>query len=131
MASRGLLDDDEFRRKKQEYKTTLEKLQAEQADTSYRVKNWYEIATKTFETLLYAGEKFKDGDLGNKKDVLQAIGQNPKLLNGKILITPNEWLIPVAQHAKRIRAELDKVRTEPLQIQKASEEAIRLNWCRV
>jgi site-specific DNA recombinase len=108
MASRGLLDDEEYQAKKQALKADLKQLHSEQADTAYRVKNWYEIATQTFEKLTYAGEKFKTGDIGNKKDTLLAIGQNPKLMDGKLLITPNEWLTPVAKNAKRIRAELEK-----------------------
>lgn len=95
-----------------------------------RVENWYEFATITFEKPTYAGEKFVSGDLGNKKDILLAIGQNPTLLDRKLQITPNEWLIPVAKNAKRIRAELEKVRTLPQQIQKASEEALMSEWCR-
>lgn len=129
MASRGLLDDDEYQAKKQSLKADLKRLHEEQADTAHRVKNWFEIATQTFEKLTYAGEKFKNGDVGNKKDILLAIGQNPRLMNGQLEITPNEWLKPVANHAKRIRAELEKVRTLPQQIQKASEEAIMSEWC--
>ncbi len=67
--------------------------------------------------------------VGDKKDILLAIGQNPVMADGKLEITPNEWLIPVAQSAKGIREALERVRTEPQQIQKASEEALSLNWC--
>jgi len=56
-----------------------------------------------------------------------AVGQNPILTDGKLTITPNEWLIPVAKSVKVLRADLEKVRTEPLQTQKASEEAVRSN----
>ncbi len=131
MASRGLLDDEEYQTKKQTLKADIKRLHDEQADTAHRVKNWFEIATHTFEKLTYAGEKFQAGDVGNKKDILLAIGQNPKLMDGKLEITPNIWLIPVANSAKRIRDELEKVRTMPQQIQKASEEALMSEWCRV
>ncbi len=131
MASRGLLDDDEYQLKKLALKADIKRLHDEQADTAHRVKNWFEIATQTFEKLTYAGEKFKTGDIGNKKDILLAIGQNPTLMDGKLEITPNDWLIPVAKNAKRIRGELEKVRTMPQQIQKASEEALMSEWCRV
>ena len=131
MASRGLLDDDEYQAKKQLLKEDLKRLQDEQADTAHRVKNWYETATKTFEKLVYANDKFESGDLGTKKDILLAIGQNPTLMNKELMITPNEWLIPVAKNAKRIRTELEKVRTLPQQMQKASEEALLSEWCRV
>jgi site-specific DNA recombinase len=129
MATRGLISDDEYKVKNAALKVSLKKLQEEQADTAHRVKSWYEIATDTFEKLTYAGKKFKDGDVATKKDLLLAIGENPVLMNGKLGIEHHEWLIPVRQNAKRLRAELDKVRTLPQQIQKASEEALRTEWC--
>lgn len=131
MATSGLISDSEYKAKNIALKAELKRLQEEQADTTHRVKNWYEIATATFEKLLYAGEKFKTGDVGNKKDILLAIGESPILLNGQLEVKHHEWLIPVRQHAKRIRSELEKVRTMPQQIQKASEEALRTEWCRV
>lgn len=129
MATRGLLTDDEFKSKSESLKVILSRLQEEQADTAHRVKNWYETATTTFEKITGAMEKFSNGDLADKKDVLLAIGQNPVLVDRKLQITPNIWLEPVAKNAKSFRAELEKVRTEPQQTQKASEEALRLKWC--
>ena len=129
MATRGLINDDEYKAKSKVLKTDLKRLQDEQADTSHRVKNWYEIAESTFEKLTYAGDKFKNGDIANKKDVLLAIGERPVLLDGQLQITPHPWLQPVAKSAKGMRAELEKVRTLPQQIQKASEEALRTQWC--
>lgn len=129
MATRGLLTDDEFKLKSESLKTTLSRLHEEQADTADRVKNWYETATTTFEKLTRAMEKFSNGDLADKKDVLLAIGQNPVLVDRKLQITPNKWLEPVAKNAKSFREALEKVRTEPEQIQKDSEESLSLQWC--
>jgi DNA invertase Pin-like site-specific DNA recombinase len=131
MATRGLIEDTDFKAKSEALKKVLKNLQDEQSDNAYRVKNWYEFVTDTFEKFTYAGKKFTDGDLGHKRDILLAIGKNPTLLDGKLKITPEEWLIPVSKNAKPLRARLEKVRTESLQIQKASEEAVRLDWCRV
>ncbi len=55
-------------------------------------------------------------------------GQNPVLLDKKLIITPNNWLIPVKDEVKNLRLQLDKVRTMPEKIQKASEEAIFQSW---
>lgn len=131
MVTRGLIAEDDYKAKNITLRADLKRLQDEQADTAHRVRNWYEVASDTFEKLTYAGEKFVSGDLGNKKDILLAIGQNPVLMNGKLEITSNEWLIPVRNVAKRLRNELEKVRTMPEQMKKASEEAICQEWCRV
>ena len=94
----------------------------------YRVEHWYEFATRTFERLTNATEKFAVGNVLTKKDILLSIGQNPVLYEGKLQITPNEWLEPVRNNAKSLRDRLDKVRTLPEQMKKASEEAICLEW---
>ncbi|MBX6334260.1 recombinase family protein [Candidatus Saccharibacteria bacterium] len=129
MATGGLINDTEYKAKSAKLKAELKRLHEEQADIMHRVKNWYEIVTDTFEKLTYAGKKFTEGDVGNKKDILLAIGENPVLMDGKLQITSFKWLLPVANNAKSIRAELEKVRTYSQQIQKASKEALRLKWC--
>jgi site-specific DNA recombinase len=129
MATRGLINDNEYKTKSTKLKTELKQLQEEQSEITHRVKNWYEIVTETFEKLTYVGKKFTEGDVGNKKDILLAIGENPVLMDGKLQLTSYKWLLPLANNAKSIRAELEKVRTSPQQIQKASKEALRLKWC--
>ena len=129
MATRGLINDDDFKAKSDLLKADLKHLHEEQADIAHRVKNWYETATNTFEKLADASNKFLNGDLADKKDILLAIGQNPLLTDRKLHLASYKWLVPVAESAKMIRTELEKVRTEPQQTQKASEEALRLQWC--
>lgn len=128
MASKKLIDGNEYERKTKQLKAELKHVHEEQSDTINRIENWYEFATSTFEKLTDASNKFSKGDIIEKKDILLAIGQNPILYEGKLQITPNEWLEPVRMNVKAIRNELDMVRTLPQQIQKASEEAIRLKW---
>ena len=93
-----------------------------------QIINLYEFATRTFERLTDATEKFADGNILTKKDILLSIGKNPVLYEGKLQITPNEWLEPVRINAKSLRERLDKARTLPEQMKKASEEAICLEW---
>ena len=128
MASKKLIDEHEYERKSKQLKAQLKGIHEHQADTANRAENWYEFATKTFEKLTNANEKFMAGSVHDKKSILLAIGQNPVLLEGKLKITPYKWLIPVQQNIKSIRAQLDDVRTMPQQIQKASEEAVCLKW---
>lgn len=43
-------------------------------------------------------------------------------------ITPNKWVIRIDKSAQALRLKLDKIRTEPQQMKKASEEAIISTW---
>lgn len=128
LVARGVVTSDDYKKKSESLKAELFEKQAEQADTASRTKNWYEFVGGTLQTLTYANQKFADGDLADKKEILLAIGQNPVILDGKLEITPNFWLNPVEKNLKTIREQLEKVRTLPQQIQKASEEAVRLQW---
>lgn len=128
LATKGFITAEEYKVKSESLKSDLAKRQEEQAGTAHRVKNWYEFVGNTLDTLTNANEKFVLGDLADKKEILLAIGQNPVLLNGKLEITPNEWLNPIKREAKNIREQLEKVRTMPDKIQKASEEAICFTW---
>ena len=128
MASKKLIDDSEYERKSKQLKAELKSIHEDQADTANRAENWYNFATKTFELLTDANDKFTIGDILDKKHILLSIGQNPVLYEGKLQITPYKWLEPVRLNIKSIRARLDEVRTLPQQIQKASEEAVRLDW---
>lgn len=119
---------EEYKKKSVGLKAELAKQQEEQADTANRSKNWYEFVGDTLQTLTSANQKFVDGDLADKKEILLAIGQNPVLKDGKLEITSNYWLNPVKRDVKSIREQLEKVRTLPQQMQKASEEAIRIQW---
>ena len=128
LASKKLINESEYERKSQQLKAELKQMHDDQAATAYRIENWYEFATRAFERLTNATEKFADGNILTKKDILLSIGQNPVLYQGKLQITPNEWLEPVRNNVKSLRDRLDEVRTLPEQIKKASEEVICREW---
>lgn len=128
MATRNMISDAEFNNKSLLLKKELKALQEQQADTAYRVKNWYDFVCETFSKLTNAQEKFAKSSLSVRKDILLAIGQNPVLVDKNLSITPNVWLNPVASRVQSLREQLEKVRTVPKQMRKASEEAVRLQW---
>lgn len=128
LATKGFITPEQFKQESDPLKAKLKTIQSEQVKTADRVQNWYEVVGKTLETLTDVNEKFAKGELNDKKQILMAIGQNPILLNGKLEITPNEWLFPVKNEVVLMKAKLRKVRTMPYKIQKASEEAIKSEW---
>jgi site-specific DNA recombinase len=129
MSTRGLVDEDTFVAKSAALKAELKDLHKKQADTAKKVEGWYDFMSDMFLKLTGATTKFADGSFSDKKEILLAIGQNPVLLNGKVQITPDEWLIPIKNNASRFRSELDKVKTMPEQMKKSLLEALRVEWC--
>lgn len=57
-----------------------------------------------------------------------AIGQNPVLFNGTLLISLSEWPIPFQAHAKTIKEHLNLVRTMPDMIRGDYEGALMSSW---
>src|SRR5665213_1958161 len=108
----GVITDEEYQSMSATYKVELAALQKQQAETNKRVRNWYEIIGKTLEELTNANEKFASGDFAERANILKAIGQNPILIDKKVVITPSEWLIPIKRELPAIKAELSKVRTD-------------------
>jgi hypothetical protein len=129
LATKGFITPQKYKDESTPLEARLKELQAEQGKTAKRVRNWYEVVGKTLETLTDASEKFANGQLNDKAEVLMAIGQNPVLIDGKLRITSSEWLTPVVDALPAMRAEEIRVRTMPHKIQKASEGALMSNWC--
>jgi site-specific DNA recombinase len=128
MATKDLITSSEYKTKSLALKNALQNRQEEQTATSHRVKNWYEFVGNALETLTDVNEKFVKGDLRDKRNIMLTVGQNPVLVDGKLCITPNEWLLPLFNGAKSVLSELEKVRTNPHKIQKDSEESVYQSW---
>ena len=130
MAMRDMLPLEEYEVQSKELRDKLATLDKEKAAVSERVKNWYEIVGTTLGEIVNANERFVNGDIIEKKHILLSLGQNPVLTEGKLSLDEFYWLQPVKKNVKQITGQLEKVRTEPLQIQKASFEAVCQSWRR-
>jgi site-specific DNA recombinase len=124
----GVITAEDYKAKSESIKIELSILQKQQSATSERVKKWYEIIGNTLEELTNANDKFANGTFTERTNILLAIGQNPILVDKKLQITPNEWLLPLHKELPSIKAKLEQVRTAPDQIKKASEEALMSHW---
>ena len=90
----------------------------------------------TLTGLTSATEKFNNGTLEDKKQVLSALGSNgakrhpyPILTDGRLSLEEYFWLQPIKKERKALIDELEKVRTAPQQMKNASEEAVYTHWC--
>jgi hypothetical protein len=86
-----------------EYNTKREQLMAEKAkikdsidNYDHRVDQWFELTEKAFDFVSCARDAFETGSIETKKAILTALGQKITLLDGKIIIEPEDWLVPIA-----------------------------------
>lgn len=94
-----------------------------------RTRSWYEIVGTTLTQLTSATEKFNNGTLEDKKQVLSALGSNSILTDGRLSLEEYFWLQPIKKDKQILIDKLEKVRTASGQMKNASEEAVYTDWC--
>ena len=83
----------------------------------------------TLTQLTSATEKFNDGTLEDKKQVLSALGSNPILTEGRLSLEEYFWLQPIKKDKQILIDKLEKVRTASQQMKNVSEETVYQHWC--
>ena len=113
MRYRELIDDEEFVKERDTLKGQLTKLKLQLNSTENRAKTWLDLTEKTFNFACYARKAFDKGSIQQKREIFSALGQNFTLKDKKVLVSPNEWLVPIEKaypglEAEYNRLELDK-----------------------
>ena len=82
---------------------------------------------KTLEVLFDGRKRFENGDILVKRELLQSLGSNITILDGKLNITPYK-LIPIQENYKTLEKQFDEVRTSSEQRKNSQISAIRSVW---
>ena len=128
MASKELISEDQFLEEKNDLENLIKELEKEREDTKKRADNWYATAEHLFDLAVNGREKFLHGSLEDKRTVLQDLGSNPVILEGKLIITPHPWAVPIEKSYKPLEEEYLRVRTLSEHLQKEPLEAVRSAW---
>lgn len=124
MRTRDLLDDNEYMEQKKVLKAELIRTDDSLRGTEQRADEWLELTERAFDFATCARVRFAEGSLMDKRDVLRTLGKNFTLKDGKLEITPNEWLIPIAEGYPELEANYRRVRTSKKASAKELEEAL-------
>jgi len=113
MRYRDLIDDETFIKERNELKAKIERLKANLRGTESRAEKWLELTERTFNFARYARKEFISGTLERKREIFSALGQNFLMKGKEVVITPNEWFVPIekaypALETEYKRLELDK-----------------------
>ncbi len=128
MASKELIQDDKFKEKSELLLSPIQKMEEDVADTNNRALSWRAAMHKIIDVIAHGRERFENGGLIAKWDVLLALGSTPTLYNGKIELTPYKWLVPIQEGLPELKAEMAKVQPNNLQIGNPVLEPIRKKW---
>ena len=115
MRYRMLIDDEVFLKEKKELQLKITKLKEQLTQTESRADKWLELTEKTFAFATYARQKFigAEGEKGLelKKEILMTLGKTPTVQRGKLVIEPNEWLVPIKKDIPPLQEQF--LRLEP------------------
>jgi len=92
------------------------------------------LTEKTFNFATYARANFARGDFQKKKEILSAIGSNPIIKDGKLLIEGKEWLQPIKNSYPELEKRFVRLELMKRPMNKAKTEAftsVRTEWLRI
>lgn len=112
MRTKGHLDDEEYSRSRNKLKLKLIKIDEKLRGTEERAEDWLELTERAFNFATYARVHFQSGSPQQKREILMTLGQNLMLKDGKLSITPNEWLVPIGNGYKELENLYLKGRTK-------------------
>ena len=91
-------------------------------------KDWRKRAHQFFNFARYAKEDFESDSDEKKRLVLADLGQNLRLMNGRLVFEPIIYLVPIVEARKKMEAELAHVGTLPEQRKKAALDDLSSHW---
>ncbi|MFH1854946.1 MAG: recombinase family protein [bacterium] len=135
MRYRQLIDDDTFTKEKNELQIQIAQLKEKLRETESRAEHWLELTEKTFNFATYARQAFiaakgQEG-LELKKEILMALGKTPVIKEGKLIIEPNEWFVPIQKAYPALEKEYLGLELGENSLNKAKTEAltsVRAQW---
>ncbi|MFC1630056.1 recombinase family protein [Patescibacteria group bacterium] len=133
MRYRQLIDDKEFIKERDALQNKITQLKGRLRETETRAERWLKLTEKTFHFATYARKAFLTGGLELKKEILMTLGQNATMKEGKLIIEPNEWFIPIRNDYPALEKEYLGLEPMKIPLNKAKTEAlasVRTRWLR-
>jgi hypothetical protein len=125
------LDDQEYKTKKQELLGKKKAIKKQIDSYDRRVDDWLELTERAFNFLAFARDSFINGTTTDKRVILQTLGANITLLDGKIRIETADWLFPVIDKYPEIQRRYEMLEPEKVHHNEGAKrvlEGIRTDW---
>ena len=97
MRYRELINDEEYLKEKEILQQDINKLRMEIKETEERADNWIELTEQVFEFAVNARDRFINGDIETKKSIINGLGSNWVLMDGKVSMEAHKWLKPIIE----------------------------------
>lgn len=127
----GTITKEQYSQKVETAKEEVERLREELNLSLKNGNDWRKAMKRTLNVLFGGRNKFENGDVFAKREVLQSLGSNTVLKDGKISINTYKWLEPIKNEYKNLESQFLEGSNSDLQIKNTSNEAVRQQWRRV
>jgi len=98
MRYRELINDEEYLKEKKVLQEGINKLRIQLKETERRTDNWIKLTEEVFEFAVNARQRFINGDFETKKAIINGLGSNWILKDGKLSMETHKWLIPIIEN---------------------------------
>lgn len=126
--SKELIHDVTFKEKSDDLLAQIKEAEDDVANTTNSAASLRAAMHKTIDVIAHGRERFENGGITGKRDVLLALGSTPTLYDGIIELTPYDWLIPIEEGLPELKSAIKKVQPQDLQIGNPELEPIRTKW---
>lgn len=123
MRIKELINDDEYTREKNRIKNEVSRIKENMGNVEMRADTWLSLVEKTFDFACSAREKFANGDLETKKEILSIIGLNCDLKDHKLNIQSPEWTTTIKKQYPAIEERIKEFELEKTPYNKRQKEA--------
>ncbi len=128
LSCRGLIDDSEFVKQKNNYEKEINILKQKLVGIKTKANNNDELIKKV-KFAVQARENFNKGGLEVKKDILSGLGTNQELKDRKLHILAHKWMIPIEKDLKGLETKFATLELNKLPLTKAKSELLNSLRC--
>jgi len=128
LSCRGLIDDDEFVKQRNDYEKEISILKQKLISVKNQANKNDELVKKV-KFAVQARENFNNGGIKTKKNILSGLGTNQELNNRKLHILAHKWMIPIKNDIKPIEAKFYTLELNKLPLTKAKSELLNSLRC--
>lgn len=101
---KGLIEEDEFKKKKDELMLAKNKLKSEIGNTDTRANHWLDMTLEIFDFTKHVIDRFNHGDLEEKKKIFGDLGSSYILKDKKLALEVKKPFVRIGKGMEKIKA---------------------------
>lgn len=134
MRYRQLIDDNLYMKEKNELEGKIERLKVTLNGQHSQLGQEIELTKKAFKFSTYAFGAFLERRLELRKELLLTFGEDIKIADKTLSLTPYSWFVPIREKYSPLEAEINELELDFMKLNSEQKEAvasIHSRWCTI